>query len=349
MEVRIVGPTGRSTGGVSRYASEQATRLPADVSVTTHDVSPPSGTDGQVDLRGLFGAAVDAIRFVLRPPPDVVHVHTSHYLSFYRASFYVLFSALIWRRPVVLHVHGSSFDEFLSIDSQAVSLLQTIVLSTASEIVVLSPYWRDVLSMRTDEDAIRVLPNAVDPDEYDPQFDGDVPHIVFVSNLLERKGTAELIEAIDRLGRGTETRFRVSIAGDGPLSPLVEEWAAARPNVEYLGYVSEREKRELLAHGSIYVLPSHAEGLPIAILEGMAGGNAIVSTTVGSIPEVVGDENGILVEPGSPGELAAALESLVDAPERASEMARTNHELIRRSYSWDSVTDRLVEVYEHHA
>lgn len=55
---------------------------------------------------------------------------------------------------------------------------------------------------------------------------------------------------------------------------------------------------ELLRKSSVLVLPSYNEGLPMAILEGMACGKAIISTTVGAIPEVVKKENGILVQPG---------------------------------------------------
>ena len=71
------------------------------------------------------------------------------------------------------------------------------------------------------------------------------------------------------------------------------------------------------------VLPSYHEGLPMAILEGMAAGKAIISTTVGAIPEVVTGENGALVEPGDVIALAQALLQYGgNGPGTASDTAR---------------------------
>jgi glycosyltransferase involved in cell wall biosynthesis len=95
----------------------------------------------------------------------------------------------------------------------------------------------------------------------------------------------------------------------------------------------------------VFVLPAHAEGLPIAMLEGMAGGNAIVSTTVGSIPEVVDERSGILIEPGDVEGLTDAIGELIASPERTGRMARRNRELIEAEYSWATATDRLEEMY----
>ncbi|MDN4032207.1 glycosyltransferase, partial [Chryseobacterium gambrini] len=79
---------------------------------------------------------------------------------------------------------------------------------------------------------------------------------------------------------------------------------------------------------SIYVLPAYAEGLPIGVLEGMAGGNAIVATAVGGVPDVVDDEGGRLVPPRDVDALAEALSSLVERPEEVSEMGKHNAERV---------------------
>lgn len=54
----------------------------------------------------------------------------------------------------------------------------------------------------------------------------------------------------------------------------------------------------MLKKSATLVLPSYHEGLPMSVLEGMASGKAIISTTVGAIPEVIKEQNGILVQPG---------------------------------------------------
>lgn len=340
----IVGPERRTTGGVARFVAEQTDRLPGDVAVRTHDVGSRSATGARGVLLGLAVALWQMVAFAFRSRPDVVHVHSSHGVAFYRASFYVLFASYVWRRPVVLHEHGSSFDEFVLTASLPVHWLQSLVFGASSRVVVLSPYWRDVLSLRVPDEKLVVVPNAVDPSGYDPSFEPERPRVVFVSNHVPRKGIREFVESVETLSaEGHE--FWVDIAGAGELSDAAEDLASAHDHVEYHGYVSEADKRDLLSSGSIYALPTYGEGLPIALLEAMAGGDAVVTTTVGAIPEVVGDDNGVLVEPGEVEPLTDALRELVTDPDRAADMGRRNRRLVLERYDWETASERLASIY----
>ncbi|MFW6152734.1 MAG: glycosyltransferase family 4 protein, partial [Halobacteriota archaeon] len=155
----------------------------------------------------------------------------------------------------------------------------------------------------------------------------------------------ELVEAIEELGGRLDQPFEVRIAGTGKLVDAVHALAAKYKQVTYLGYVSEVEKRELLSGSDIFVLPTHAEGLPIALLEGMAGGNAVVTTPVGSIPEVIDDEGALLVESGSVAELTDAMERLITDPERVDMMGRHNRAVVEDRYAWSVVVDHVLATY----
>lgn len=345
-ELLIVGPfrEGR-VGGIHRYIDEQRRRFDGEFAVAVYNVAgEPVGNGLTWFITGFLRSLVAAMEFPFRSPPDIVHLHTSHGYSFYRTSVYALFAAYVWRRPVVLHVHGSSFDEFVDTKFWPVRRLQSAVFDAVDRVVVLSEYWRDALEDRVDGDKLRVVPNAVVPTEYEPSYDADPPHLVFVSSLIPRKGVYELVTAIE-CAQDRGIPFRATIAGNGPLVTIVEELAADYENVDYLGRVSEERKRELLNRGSVFVLPTYAEGLPIALLEGMAGGNAVVSTTVGAIPEVVGPENGVLVEPGDERRVAEALGNLLASPDRIKHMARRNRRLVETEYSWSRATERLTRIY----
>jgi len=344
----VVGASSGATGGVGQYITEQRKHLEGDVGL--HNVASPSGSGKRWFLAAAATAVADAARFVVRDRPDLVHVHCSHDYSFVRESFYVLFGRYVWRRPVVLHVHGSSFDEFVRTDSRLLGAYQSLVFDAACKIIVLSTYWKEAVSLRADPASIAVVPNAVDPAEYDAEGERETEgedglHVVFLSNLIERKGVSEFLNALETLDATDAPPYRTTIAGKGPFADAVERFAADRPHVTPRGYVSETEKRELLSEGDVYVLPSHAEGLPIAILEAMAGGNAIVSTTVGSIPEAIGPENGRTVPPGDADALAEALRELLADPESTARMGRTNRELAEDRYSWEVVTAELRSVY----
>ncbi|WP_338727598.1 glycosyltransferase family 4 protein [Haladaptatus sp. DJG-WS-42] len=343
--VLVVGPANRETGGIARYIAAQHEHLPPSVRMETYDVAPSADGKGRWWLaRELLHAGKRALRFPFQSRPDIVHVHTSHERSFYLSSWFVFVSRYLWRRPTVLHVHGSAFDTFVQSESWLVRVLQRRVFAAATAIIVLSVYWKHILEPVSGRTQLFVLPNAIDPDEYDPHFDVTPPHVVFISNHVERKGIREFVTAVEQL-TDAGLAFRVTIAGKGPLSHLAEGLAARYQSVSYVGYVSEAEKRALLDSASIYVLPTHAEGLPIGILEAMAGGNAILSTPVGSIPELIRAENGRLVTPGAADALTAALSALLADPKLVRNMAQRNRTLVEEGYTWQEVAVQLTALY----
>lgn len=343
LDLLVIGPASDDTGGVARYVDEQRRRLPDQVRVRVYGNGTGTSVPGEGPLGVALSTLLAALAFPFRGRPDVAHVHTSHGLAFYRAAWYVFVVALVWHRPVVVHVHGSSFDEFVTADGVA-GRFQRLVFDVCDRAIVLSPYWFEVLSEHVPPEKLEVLPNAVDPDDYEPDFGADPPRVAFVSDHVERKGIAELVAALERLGE-VDVEYRATLAGSGPLSERVRALADRSEHVEYLGYVPEARKRELLERATIYVLPSHAEGLPIALLEGMAAGNAVVSTAVGAIPEVVDEEAGRLVAPGDAAELTDSLRELLEDPSTAESMGRHNRTLVEAEYSWSRVVDRLADVY----
>jgi glycosyltransferase involved in cell wall biosynthesis len=120
----------------------------------------------------------------------------------------------------------------------------------------------------------------------------------------------------------THADVKLTLAGDGPDRPRLEEQAKRfeiAANVEFLGYRSQAEVRELLQQTDVFVMGSFAEGVPVVLMEAMAAGVPVVATQVAGIPELVeSGVNGLLVPPGDADSLAAAIGRLVgDAALRA--------------------------------
>jgi glycosyltransferase involved in cell wall biosynthesis len=169
-----------------------------------------------------------------------------------------------------------------------------------------------------DPERVVVLRNCVPDPGAHRVAEGREPLIVFLGRLGERKGVPELLAAFADPAMAA-LRWRAILAGDGPVEAYRAE-AAARglaDRVTMPGWMEEAATRALCAEADILVLPSHHEGMAMAVLEGLAHGLAVVTTPVGAHDEaIVEGTSGLFVPVGDPAALAAALAGLVADPER---------------------------------
>jgi starch synthase len=108
----------------------------------------------------------------------------------------------------------------------------------------------------------------------------------------------------------------------------------------------KNEVVQLLSHATAFACPSLYEPLGIVNLEAMACGTAVVASRTGGIPEVVADgKTGVLVPPGSPGDLAEALNALVRDHGLAETMGRTGRERAEAEFGWESVAAQTAALY----
>lgn len=140
--------------------------------------------------------------------------------------------------------------------------------------------------------------------------------ILVATRLVERKGVGDLIAALEGLNSG----WRLSIVGDGPLMGRLHEQAAAGGlDAEFLGFTSRERLGELYGRARIFALPSLQENFPMVLIEAMAHGCAVVTTTAPGCVETVGDA-ALLVPPGDVAALGASIRSLMDDPELARQL-----------------------------
>jgi len=344
-----VGSVGKPTGGISQYIDQISGQESDLIRIDCFDVGVGDRTGLIWFLVYFLYNVADFVRFqyvLLRSSYDIVHVHSSQDFSFLRASALALTAKYLHRRAVVFHCHGSEFADFVRDPPPGFGVLQRAVIRRMGHVFTVSRDMADAVERRADIGTASVVRHGVNPSAYDPQYESDLPRLLLISNLLPRKGIEEFLSALDRLPEHHD--FTVDIAGTGPLGDDVEQFADARPHVDYHGYVSDKEKHDLLSRATIYVLPTHSEaGVPIAVVEGMGGGNAVVTCDVSGIAEVLDKENGVLIEPGDVSALVAALEELLSDPEVVAIMGRTNREMVEEIYSVDAMASQVFEVYQN--
>jgi len=180
------------------------------------------------------------------------------------------------------------------------------------------------------------------PAEPAPVHDRSELRLVTPANLLPVKGHRHLFDALDGLDG-----IALDVAGEGPLRQALEERAQTLP-VRFLGAVSHQELLARLQAGDwdAVVLPSvptdegDREGVPVSLIEAMAAGVPVVSTTCGAIPELVVDGAGLLVPPGDPPALAGALERLRE-PALRRELAAAGRARVEQEFDVDRVAAEL--------
>jgi phosphatidylinositol alpha-mannosyltransferase len=166
------------------------------------------------------------------------------------------------------------------------------------------------------------------------------PEVLYLGGFADpAKGGAVLLEALPALLERAPAA-RVSLAGPGELDGGLPDGA------RWLGWLDEEAKARALARSEVFAMPSISEGLPVTLLEAMSHGLAIVATAVGGIAEILtADVDAVLLEPGDPDLLAAALASVVADPERRRRLGSAAAERARRLAD-DDVYAKLEAVYE---
>jgi len=175
------------------------------------------------------------------------------------------------------------------------------------------------------------------------------PIVFSVGTLAYDKGTVHTIAAMRRLwaeGR----RAHLVLAGQAvtPMQAYIRRLPEAlKANLHVLGFVSEEEKRDLLAAGDLLCMPSCTDSFGIVYLEAWANEVAVIGARAGGVPAVVDDGgDGFLVRFGDVDGLARAIARLLDDPELARGLGRRGREQVEREMTWEHVYQRVYRVYE---
>jgi glycosyltransferase involved in cell wall biosynthesis len=317
LRVLVVGPApagAASRGGMATVIALMAAHPDERIRITT----VPTYIDGSrwqrlaTGVHGMLRAAL----LVLACRADILHVHLAHGGSVVRKTL-PLAAARLVGLPTVIHGHSYDFGGWFD---RLPAVGQSIVrrLLVADQWLVLGERHVEEYASRLqlNPDRVSVLHNAVRvPDSPVSQSDVHVVHAVALGRLGIRKGSYDLIAAVDSLEESVRSRLRLTLAGDGEVDEVRVAVAAAGLNqtIHVAGWLDPAARDKLLCSAHIFVLPSRDEGLPMALLEAMAYGLVPVTTTVGSIGEAVSDRvNALVVQPGSPSEIAEALAELID-------------------------------------
>jgi glycosyltransferase involved in cell wall biosynthesis len=304
---------------------------------------------GSTQLRFL-GAAVfwlKALPRLKRLKPDIVHGQS---IAMGVAGF---LAKKCLRKPYVVYGRGS--DVYLSWLFKG--LISRLVLKNADAVIALTQDMKREMQKSWNRD-IWVIPNGIDLEGFDnlPRDEmraklrakANEKLIIFVGRLRPAKGLKYLIKAID-IVKQSDQSARLLLVGEGPeeesLKRLVRK-LNLESYLEFVGQIQNEEVPRYMAAADILVLSSLSEGFPVTVLEAMASGLPIVATRVRGLPETIEDgQNGFLVEPKNPGQIADRLLRLLGNDELRASISANNRDKAK-GYSWEKITARLEQVYQ---
>jgi glycosyltransferase involved in cell wall biosynthesis len=228
--------------------------------------------------------------------------------------------------PLVLAIHGRLADT---------------VIVVAEELV---PYFRAGRRTRvvriSDGVALPAGSSALGPAAF-----GDPLRLCLIGGIDSRKGQDVAVTALAELHeRGIAATLElVGRDVEEPFAAFVRQEArrlGVAGDVEFAGEVADVDAR--LAKADIVIAPSRDEWTPLVLMEALAHAKPVVATRVGAVADVVRDgESGLLVEPGSPAELASAIATLAADPAAATAMAERGRDLIRADFSLEGTLEGL--------
>lgn len=258
----------------------------------------------------------------------------------------------------VVHIHAFGLEA--SMESSSIALRGVLRLTDlmSERMIVLYEDAAASLRLATGARSVSVLENYVSvPDRVAPWPEPHPFTLVFVGALAERKGLPALIEAMELLD-DVEVHLRL-VGGPGEdggvtlegLAPAVDR-LTFRGRLTLCGELPASEVRAEIRRANALVLPSSAEGTPMAVLEAMAEARPVIVTAAGNMAPLVAESGaGIVLVHGSAAEIAAAVGSLiVDAPAAARMGQRGRDRAIRaRSAGIERVQDilRAIQSMDH--
>ena len=291
------------------------------------------------------GALTHFVGKLLRGRIGLLHVHAASGSSFWRKSCFVCV-AFLFRKPVLLHIHGGNFMSFYE-DSYGPIRRRMVryILEHSTRVITLSPIWRGRLLTIAPRATIVNIPNPVMVASGKPRK-LRCRVVLFLGRISAEKGVFDLIKAWKQVSAAVGGWL--VLAGDGDLDTARSEIVrlGLSDSVELPGWISGVAKDELFARADVCVLPSYFEGMPMSLLEAFGSGIPCAASAVGGIPDIMSDGvEGRLIKPGDIQALADVLIQMLSDKEQYARMSQAALARFHSDFAANVVIPKLEKLY----
>lgn len=279
---------------------------------------------------------------------DIIHIHTASYTSFWEKCLYIQCAKRAGKK-IVLHIHGALFKEFYLNGSSLSKKLIQRQLRLCDAIIVLSKAWKEFFAHLVDERRLHVVHNGINLSPFAvTQQKSGVVSFLHMGEVGRRKGIYDILDVIGIL-KSENIDVYFDIVGPGELD-AVNEIIAEKELQQFIrlhGPQFGAQRFDYFYRAHCFILASYAEGFPIALIEALAAGLPVVSTTVGGIPDLIQHEqHGFLCQPGDISALAGYIKKLVSQKRVREEISQTNKQTAFEYFDIHRCAEKISNVYQ---
>jgi glycosyltransferase involved in cell wall biosynthesis len=287
------------------------------------------------------------IRILKKETPDIVHLTSSASLALFKD--YILLRYLQkYNLKTVLHFHFGRIPELKLKNNWEWKMLLKTIKRTSTCIVLDSQSYTTL--KKEGFNNIAILPNPITLQTIDSDEKRDIEDIrqdgvvLFVGHVVLEKGVYELVEAVRDINEVKELLF-IGPFEENIKNDLVRITGIDQHKIKFMGVKSRDEILYEMRRCNVFVLPSYSEGFPNVILEAMLCACPIVSTSVGAIPEMIGQDRGILVKPKSVNELKINISKLILEKELSVSFGKNASKFVKKNYNIETIATQLNDIW----
>lgn len=302
-------------------------------------------------LTYVLSASLKFLKLTRQNRYDVIH-----YFFSLPTGFISLLPGAHRKIPYIISLRGSDVPGYdiynLSLQKVhgLVNPLTRLIWKKAKKVVALSNGLKLIALQTAPHQKMDVIPNAIDSQLFyinsAPKKSNDVLKLITVARLIERKGIQHILYALLEL---QDKQIELMIVGTGQYEQALKslsEGLSLNRQVTFYGSCPQEKLANLYGLNDVFILPSLAESFGMVFLEAMACGLPVIAGRVGGVPDIIKDDNGILVAPGVIAEIKNAIVKLKKDHRLRVSMAKANRTKVEQSYLWNIVAEKYLTAYK---
>jgi glycosyltransferase involved in cell wall biosynthesis len=258
--------------------------------------------------------------------------------------------------PYIVSLRGSDvpyydvYNRNVHLSNLILKPVNKAIWKKADSVVALSNGLKKTALQSAPDQRIEVIPNGVETALFMPdpnkRLAGKQFRLITVSRLINRKGIEHTLHALAQL---RDKNITYLIVGTGSYESFLKNLChklGLDDVVTFYGYCPRQELPKLYNKADAFILPSLAESFGIVFAEAMSCGLPIIGGRTGGVPDLIQEENGILVEPGNVESIKNAIIALKNNERLRSRMGMENRKKVVTHYSWEGVAAKYVAYYK---